>query len=129
MEVAVAADRTLVWLVDDGESGRKSIAAVLETADIRVQDYPSAADFLADFKPGTTGCLIVDHHMPGMTGLELLTHLQADPRAPPTIVISAHGNQALRNRILKAGAVAMLDKPVDADELIAVVERALVHPA
>ena len=125
----MAADRTLVWLVDDVESVRKSIAAVLETANMRVQDYSSAAEFLADFKPGTAGCLIVDHHMPGMTGLELLVHLRAGPGAPPIIVISAHGNQALRNRILKAGAVAMLDKPVDADELIAVVEQALVNLA
>ena len=123
----MAANRTLVWLVDDVESVRKSIAAVLETADMRVQDYSSAADFLADFKPGTEGCLIIDHHMPGMTGLELLTHLNAERNAPPTIVISAHGNQALRSRILAAGAVAMLDKPVDAGELIAVVERALVN--
>ncbi len=121
------ANRTLVWVVDDVESVRKSIAAVLETADMRVCDYSCAADFLADFKPGTTGCLIVDHHMPGMTGLELLKHLGAGAAAPPTIVISAHGNQALRNRILAAGAVAMLDKPVDAGELIAVVERALVN--
>jgi len=123
----VAGNRTLVWLVDDVESVRKSIAAVLETADMRVRGYASAVDFLADFNPGTTGCLIVDHHMPGMTGLELLNHLKAGPAAPPTIVISAHGNQALRNRILAAGAVAMLDKPVDAGELIAVVERALVN--
>jgi FixJ family two-component response regulator len=123
----VAVNRTLVWLVDDVESVRKSIAAVLETADMRVCDYPSAADFLADFKPGTTGCLIVDHHMPGMTGLELLKHLNAGSAAPPTIVISAHGDKALRNRIMAAGAVAMLDKPVDAGELIAVVERALVN--
>lgn len=123
----MAADRTLVWVVDDVESVRKSIAAVLETAHMRVLDYSSAKDFLADFKPGTQGCLIVDHHMPGMTGLELLNHLKAQKVAPPTIVISAHGNQALRNRILAAGAVAMLDKPVDASELIAVVERALVN--
>jgi FixJ family two-component response regulator len=123
----VPANRTLVWVVDDVESVRKSIAAVLETADMRVCDYPSAADFLADFKPGTTGCLIVDHHMPGMTGLELLKHLGAGAAAPPTIVISAHGDQALRNRIMAAGAVAMLDKPVDAGELIAVVERVLVN--
>ena len=118
------ANRTLVWVVDDVESVRKSIAAVLETADMRVCDYPSAADFLADFKPGTTGCLIVDQQMPGMTGLDLLKHL--DGAAPPTIMISAHGNQALRARALAAGAVAMIDKPVDADELIAVVEQALV---
>ena len=123
----MAANRTLVWLVDDVESVRKSIAAVLETANMRVRDYPSARDFLADFQPGTEGCLIVDHQMPGMTGLELLTHLNAERHAPPTIVISAHGNQTLRDRIMAAGAVAMLDKPVDADELIAVIERALVN--
>lgn len=123
----MTANRTLVWVVDDVESVRKSIAAVLETAHMRVLDYSSAKDFLADFKPGTEGCLIVDHHMPDMTGLELLNHLNADKVAPPTIVISAHGNQTLRNRIMAAGAVAMLDKPVDADELIAVVERALVN--
>jgi FixJ family two-component response regulator len=120
----VPANRTLVWVVDDVESVRKSIAAVLETADMQVCDYPSAADFLADFKPGTCGCLIVDHQMPGMTGIDLLKHL--DRAAPPTIVISAHGNQALRERALAAGAVAMIAKPVDADELIGMVERALV---
>jgi FixJ family two-component response regulator len=119
--------RTRVWVVDDVESVRKSIAAVLETADMAVCDYPSAAAFLADFRPGTPGCLIVDQQMPGMTGLELLKHLMADRSAPPTIVISAHGNHGLRDRVMAAGAVALLDKPVDAGELISVVERALVE--
>lgn len=119
--------RILVWIVDDVESVRKSIAAALETADVMVHDYPSAADFLADFKPGTAGCLVVDHNMPGMTGLELLQELRRRQGPPPTIVISAHGNQALRDKVMAAGAVAMLDKPVDADELLAVVERALVN--
>jgi FixJ family two-component response regulator len=123
----VSARRTHVWVVDDVESVRKSIAAVLETADMTVCDYPSAADFLAHFTPGAEGCLIVDQQMPGMTGIELLKHLNAEPGAPPTIVISAHGNQNLRDRAIAAGAVALLDKPVDAGELIAVVERALVH--
>lgn len=118
--------RTLVWVVDDVELVRKSIAAVLETADMTVCDYASAADFLADFRPGMAGCLIVDYHMPNMTGLELLEHLRDGRGAPPTIVISAHGNKMLKDRIMAAGAVALLDKPVDAGELIAVVERAMV---
>ncbi|HKD48281.1 MAG TPA: response regulator [Rhizomicrobium sp.] len=120
------ANRSLVWVVDDVESVRKSIAAALETAGVTVCAYPSAAEFLADFKPGTTGCLIIDHQMPGMTGLELLKQLKTGQGSPPTIVISAHGNQALKDRIMAAGAVAMLDKPVDADELLTLVERALV---
>lgn len=118
---------TVVWIVDDVESVRKSIAAVLETANMAVCDYPSAAEFLAEFKPGAIGCLIVDHHMPEMTGLELLQHLQARSGAPPTIVITGQGDEALKKRILDAGAMTMLNKPVDADELIQLIERAMLN--
>ena len=117
--------RAVVWVVDDVESVRKSIAAVLETANLSVRDYPSADAFLGEYQPGMRGCLVVDYNMPGMTGLELLQKLKADRAAPPAIVITGHGSKALQERLLEAGALAMLDKPVDADELIALIERAL----
>jgi FixJ family two-component response regulator len=123
------AKRTVVWVVDDVESVRKSIAAVLETANMAVCDYASAADFLADFKPGAVGCLIVDHHMPDMTGLELLQHLQAESGAPPTIVISGQGDERLKQHVMSAGAITMLNKPVDADELIELIERVTLNRA
>ena len=119
----------IVWIVDDVESVRKSIAAVLETANMAVCDYASAAAFLAEFKPGAIGCLVVDHHMPDMTGLELLQHLQGQNGAPPTIVISGHANQALHDKAIAAGAVKMINKPVDADELIQEIERVMLNPA
>lgn len=112
-------------MVDDVESVRKSIGAVLETASFSVRDYASADAFLADYQAGTRGCLIVDYNMPEMTGLELLQKLQSERIAPPAIVITGHGNRALEERLRDAGAFAMLEKPVDADELIAVIERAL----
>jgi FixJ family two-component response regulator len=118
-----AAKRTIVWVVDDVESVRKSIAAVLETANMAVCDYASASDFLAEFKPGAIGCLIVDHHMPDMTGLQLLQHLQAQSGVPPTIVITGQGDEALKQRLMAAGALTMLNKPVDADELIQLIEQ------
>jgi two-component system, chemotaxis family, CheB/CheR fusion protein len=121
--------RTVVWVVDDVESVRKSIAAVLETANMAVCDYASAADFLAEFKPGAVGCLIVDHHMPDMTGLELLQHLQAGAGAPPTIVISGHGDARLKDHVMSAGAISMLNKPVDAGELIELIERVTLNAA
>ena len=75
--------RLVVWIVDDAISVRKSIAAVLETT-VVVRDFGSAREFLADFAPGP-GCLILDHHMPDMTGLELLHHLRRrDCRSPPS---------------------------------------------
>jgi two-component system, LuxR family, response regulator FixJ len=117
--------KPVVWVVDDVESVRKSIAAVLETANLSARDYPSAAAFLQDYQPETRGCLVVDYNMPGMTGLELLQKLKADRIALPAIVITGHGSKALQERLLEAGALAMLEKPVDADELIAVIERAL----
>lgn len=118
----------MVWIVDDSESVRKSVAAVLETANMEVRDYASAAAFLADFKPGSTGCLVLDHHMPDMTGLQLLQRLQADGEAPPTIIITGQGDEALKQRALAAGAIAYINKPLDAGDLIELVERAILNP-
>jgi len=115
----------VVWLVDDVASVRKSIRAVLETSDFTVRDFSSAKEFLADFQPGSTGCLVVDQHMPEMSGIELLQQLSARGIMPPTIVITGQGNSALRAKALHAGAAAMLDKPVDGVELIELIDATL----
>ncbi len=117
----------VVWIVDDAESVRKSIAEVLFTADIIVRDYGSAAEFLADFEPCDTSCIIVDQHMPDMTGLELLTHLREKGIAVPVIVITGQGDASLQEKALKAGAVTMLHKPVDGEELITLIESVIVN--
>jgi FixJ family two-component response regulator len=120
-----AEPRLVVWIVDDAVSVRKSIGAVLETSDIAVRDYGSARDFLADFTPPAAGCLIVDHHMPDMTGLELLLHLRKLGHAIPVIVITGKGDAALRDKAIRAGAVDLLYKPVDGEELIKLIESVL----
>ena len=120
-------NRVLVWVVDDADSVRQSLAAVLETADIQVQGYPSAKAFLDDFEPDSTGCLIVDHHMPDMTGLELLQHLRVRDTKIPTIFITGRGDAAMTENALKAGAIAVLNKPVDGDELITLIESVMLN--
>jgi len=115
--------KAVVWIVDDAESVRKSLAAVLETAAMVVREFPSARAFLSEFDPEEVGCLVVDHHMPDMTGLELLQHLKALGAVPPAIVITGDGDGALKQRVLEAGALAMLNKPVDGDELIVMLEK------
>jgi two-component system CheB/CheR fusion protein len=120
-----ARDDVVVWLVDDVASVRKSVRAVLETTYLAVRDYASAKEFLADFRPGSTGCLVVDQHMPEMSGIELLQHLSTRGIAPPAIVITGKGNSALRAKAMHAGAAAMLDKPVDGIELIELIEATL----
>ena len=120
-----AGQPAVVWVVDDVKSVRESIAAALGAAGLAVRDYGSARAFLADFKPTGRGCLVLDYNMPEMTGLELLQKLAKDQSLPPTIVITGHGNKALEEKLLAAGAIAMLDKPVDADELAALIARTL----
>jgi two-component system response regulator FixJ len=119
--------RLVVWFVDDAISVRKSIAAVLETADIVVRDYGSAGEFLADFTPVEPSCLVVDHHMPDMTGLELLLHLRKAGITVPVIIITGQGDPVLKEKVLKAGAVTMLHKPVDGEELITLIERVIAN--
>jgi two-component system response regulator FixJ len=116
------APRLVVWIVDDAVSVRKSIGAVLETADIEVRDYGSAGEFLAEFAPIEPSCLVVDHHMPDMNGLELLLHLRKEGVSVPVIVITGAGDAVLKEKVLQAGAVTMLHKPVDGDELIALIQ-------
>ena len=115
----------VVWLVDDVASVRRSIRAVLESRDFTVRDYGSAKEFLADLRPGSTGFLVVDQHMPEMSGIELLQNLNARGIAHPAIVITGKGSAALREEALHAGAAAMLDKPVDGVELIELIEATL----
>jgi len=117
--------RTAVWLVDDTESVRKSLVALLETADMTVWDFSSPKSFLDNFEPGAADFLIVDHHMPDMTGLELLQHLGAREELPLAVLVTAHGDEVLRKQALEAGAIAMLDKPVDGDDLIALIRTSL----
>lgn len=121
--------RLVVWIVDDAVSVRKSIGAVLETADIEVRDYGSAGEFLAAFAPVEPSCLIVDHHMPDMTGLELLLHLRKEGNTVPVIVITGGGDAVLKEKALQAGAVTMLHKPVDGDELITLIESLIAGRA
>jgi two-component system response regulator FixJ len=120
-----AEPQIVVWIVDDAESVRKSIAAVLETADIAVRDYGSAAEFLADFRTNMTGCLVVDHHMPDMTGLDLLIHLREQNIDMPVIVVTGQGDAVLKQRVEAAGAVTMLHKPVNGNELGALIKKVM----
>jgi FixJ family two-component response regulator len=109
--------------VDDSESVRKSIAAILSTADIAVRDYCSAREFLGDFVPGGCGCLIVDQHMPDMTGMELLILMRQRGIDIPVIVITGQGDAQMKEKALQAGATTMLHKPVDGEDLIELIEK------
>jgi len=82
-----------------------------------VEEFPSAADFLASRFLPETGCLVADIHMPGITGLELHARLIKLGYAIPTILVTAYPDEVVRDRALKDGVVCYLGKPLDDEDL------------
>ena len=90
-----------------------------------VEVYSSGEAFLEAYRPRGEGCLVVDVRMPRMSGLELLERLKTEGGGPPVIMITGHADIRLAVRAMKAGAMAFLEKPVQYDELVVNIERAL----
>ena len=116
-----------VYVIDDDESVRDSMRALLESFAIEVSDYPSAGDFLARVSAPTNGCMLLDLHMPGMSGLELLELMRQRGWDLPVIVITGRSDDLLKERASRAGVVAFLDKPVDESTLMNALNRAFAH--
>lgn len=118
-------DRLMVHVIDDDEASRQSLAFLLQTADVAVQTYPSAAAFLDQLTAAAAGCIITDVRMPGMSGIDLLRRLKELKVDTPVIVITGHGDIALAVEAMKIGAADFLEKPYDDEALLASVRAAL----
>jgi FixJ family two-component response regulator len=115
----------LVAVVDDEESVREAVKRLLRAADVTVESFASAEEFLNSGQLNRTGCLVADIRMPGLSGLDLLAELNKQHLPIPTILITAHGDESLRLQAMRAGAVKFLSKPVDSAILLASVQAAL----
>ena len=115
----------IVYVVDDDGAVRDSLRWVLESAGYRVEAFGSAEAFLAAYRPGAIGCLVLDVAMPGMTGLELQQQLSADHQDLPVIFISAHGTVPTAVSAMRHGAVDFLMKPFNNHALLERVGQAL----
>src|ERR1700686_616703 len=114
---AAMLNHTLVSIVDDNEPFRESLQKRVVLFGYTVEAFPSAADFLASRLVPETACLVADVHMPGMTGVELHRHLVHTGYAIPTILVTAHPDEVVRDQALKDGVVCYLSKPLDDDDL------------
>ncbi len=114
----------LISVVDDDEAGRESLAALLGAAGFSVALYGSGEEFLAAFDPALRGCVLLDVHLPGMTGLEVGAIVSQKVPGFPLILISGRMNNNIRAKAAEAGALA-LAKPVQDEALIAAIERAV----
>ena len=116
---------SLVSIVEDDQFFRESMRRLMRSFGYTVEAFPSAADFLASPRLVETGCLIVDVHMPRMTGLELHRLLIEMGHAIPTILVTAYPDDDVRPRALKDGIVCYLRKPVDEKHLMRCLRAAL----
>ena len=107
-----------IAIVDDDESVRNALGRLLSAFCFDTATYGSAHEFLASLKSGLPHCLVVDHHMPEFTGLDLQRHLTHAGITIPTIVVTAHDEPSIRECCLSAGAAAVLLKPIDSSSLI-----------
>jgi two-component system response regulator FixJ len=115
-----------VCIVDDDDGVRNSARRLLEAYDIEAMGYGSGSNFLSHYRRGQFGCLILDINLPGPSGLEILVHLRGTAHDDiPVIVITGRGHPALKEQVLTAGASAYLDKPVEAETLVKIVEELL----
>jgi FixJ family two-component response regulator len=115
----------LVAIVDDDESMRTALQGLLKAVGLPAQAFASAEEFLKSGQQRQTACLIADIRMPGMSGLELQAHLNAERCRIPTIFITAHGDARMRMQALREGAVEFLAKPFDDEALLDSVRAAL----
>lgn len=118
-----------VFLVDDDPTVRDALGLFLESSDLSVKAYPSAQAFLKDYRPEYPGCLVLDIRMPGMSGMELQQSLLNRNIAIPIIFLTGHGDIPLSVKALKAGAVDFIEKPFNADVLLARIREALKKDA
>jgi FixJ family two-component response regulator len=110
-------ERRRVAIVDDDHGVRESLRFLLEVAGHSVETFASAADFLA-FEIKHLSCLILDHHMPPMNGLELAERLRAGGSVIPILLITGLPSPSMVARAAALGIARVLAKPFDDTELL-----------
>ena len=114
-----------ISIIDDDEQYREAIADLMQAMGFTIETFPSAVDFLASPNVRRTSCLIVDVHMPRMTGTELHSRLVGSGYDIPTILITAYPDDSARAWALGRGVVGYLTKPIDEEVLLGSVKSVL----
>ena len=117
----------LVSVVDDDPSVRRSLARLVKGAGYRVEAFASAQEFLARPPDEGPACLLLDVRMPGLTGLDLQETLAIATHWTSIIFITGYRDVRASVKAMKAGAVDFLTKPVDDQELLGAIERAVAR--
>ncbi len=116
---------TVIFVIDDDASVRRSMSLLLRSAGYQVETFASAEEFLDKASYERIGCIILDVRMRGMTGLDLQEHLCRHDCHMPIIFMTGHGDIPMSVQAMKKGAIDFLTKPFDDTQLLSVIESAV----
>jgi len=117
--------KTRIILVEDHESVRRSLGRALRAAGFSVKSFAAAEELLETANAEIAAdCLLIDVHLPGLSGQELCTELQKRGVEIPAICMSSDHSERARTAALDAGAVAFLLKPFEIQSLLDALDRA-----
>jgi two-component system, LuxR family, response regulator FixJ len=114
----------IVYVIDDDEAVRESLAFLLTSTKLSVRTFESVRAFLSCLPELAPGCVVTDVRMPEMDGIELLRRLKDLNASSPVILMTGHGDVPMAVDAMKLGAVDFLEKPFD-DALLASIRTAL----
>ncbi len=121
--------RPTVFVVDDDEAVRDSLAELIDSIGRPVETFDSAQVFLDAYDPARAGCLVLDVRMPGMSGLDLQERLNERHAILPIIFITGHGDVPMAVEAMQRGAAEFLQKPFRDQDLLERIELALAQDA
>jgi FixJ family two-component response regulator len=124
--VAVTADeQPVVFIIDDDEEVRETVADLLRSVGLGVQAFGSTQEFMRAKRPDAPGCIVLDVRLPGASGLEFQRTLVDSNIRLPVIFITGHGDIGMSVRAIKSGAEQFLTKPLREQELLDAVQACI----
>jgi len=119
--------RSLIAIVDDEEPIRKAWRRLLRSAGLEVDAFPNGAEFLESLAIRRPDCVVLDLHMPLISGFEVQARIMESGVPVPVVIVTGHDSDETRERALAGQPVAYLRKPVDEQVLLDAIELALSH--
>lgn len=124
----MVAEHARIAVVDDEADVLRALQRLLRSSGYAVDVYANGEAFLLAVTgdcPGCPDCLLLDLHMPGMSGFEVQARMRACNCKIPVVIITGHDTASAEGRAMAGGAFAFLRKPVDGEFLLATIERAI----
>jgi FixJ family two-component response regulator len=121
----MVSDVRLLAVVDDDEDTRVALTRLVSSAGFAVETFGSGVEFLRSIEDHEPDCVVLDLHMPEMSGFDVQRALASDHAAVPVVIITGHDTSESRTRAIRLGAKAYLCKPVDDEALLAAIGTAM----